>query len=314
MDLQGGNLSFNRPILRNELNQSQGAWKLPGSLSVPVPVSGRENTSQLTLPRNGVPSSSSDGKLSSADHFTSTSMQHGRVSNAMSRIVSSGFSSFEARAPSPAVAPVPAVSWSSTTSHNPVPLPPAYMQQTHPRASFDFRNHSYTVLNKGHQQFSTDDARNAMPAKSAQRPQLSFTPSHHLTQQPVSLQQQSHLSQEPRQNAVSTVASLASQTIRPSVSLGYTPLGPGVVAGNTVRNPVPGSHPYAPVQNVSNGSSMQFQGHGAPLPLAPRPHSQFFPFPQSSGPLAAISGLNSGLLNSLVAQGLFPLKQNPVQV
>ncbi|KAL2931504.1 Polyadenylation and cleavage factor-like protein 4 [Bienertia sinuspersici] len=316
----GGHLSFNKPFSRNEMNHPHGAWKLPGSLSVPVSVTGRENTSLLTLPRNGMPSSSSDGNFSSADHFAAVSMQLGRVSNVMSRVVSSGFSSFEARAPPPAVAPVPTVSWSSTNSHNLGPLPPAYMQQKHPRASFDFRNQSYTVLNKGHQQFSTDDPRSSIPGKPAQRPQLSFTPLHHLTQQPVSLQQQLHSAQEPRQNAVSTVASLAPQTMPPSVSLGFTPLGHGVVASNIVRNPVPGSHPYVPIQNVSNGSSMQFQAHMTSLPIAPRPHSQFFSFPQSSGPTAnqppgpAISGLlNSGLLNSLVAQGLFPLKQTSVQ-
>ncbi|XP_021719658.1 polyadenylation and cleavage factor homolog 4-like [Chenopodium quinoa] len=304
----GVHISSNRPFSRNEMNHSQGAWKLPGSLSVPVPVAGRENSSQLILPVNGVPSSLSDGKPMSADHYAAVPMQ-----NVMSRGVSSGFNSFEARAPSPAVGQVPTSSWPSTSSHNMLPSPPLYMQPKHPRASFDYRNHSYSVLGQGNQQFDTDDKRNLIPAKPGQRPQLSFTPLQYSTQQPGSLQQL-HPPQEPRQNAVS----LPPQTILPS-SLGYTPLGHGVAATNNVRNPVPGSHPYPPFQNMSNGY-MHFQAPMAPLPIAPRPHPQFLPLPQSSGPLAnqpptaGIAGLlNTGLLNSLVAQGLFPLKQTPVQ-
>lgn len=309
----GGQLSSSRPISRNEMNHSQGAWKLPGSISVPQTVSGRDNISHLILPTNGVPSLS-DGKSSlSTDHLAAVPMQLGRVSNVSSRVVSSGFSSFEARAPSPAVAPVSTSSWPSTTPYNSVPLPPVYVQQKQPRATFDFRNQSYSVLNQG-SQFDTDDKRNPIPANPAQRPQPSFTPLQYLTQQPVSLQQQLNLPQEPRQNTVS----LPPQSILPS-SVGYTPLGHGVAASNAVRNPLPGSHPYVPFQHVSNGY-VQFQAPMAPLSVVPRPHSQFLPLPQSSGPLtnqpptAAISGLlNSGLLNSLVAQGLFPLKQTPVQ-
>ncbi|KNA19276.1 hypothetical protein SOVF_062990 [Spinacia oleracea] len=292
----GGHLSSNRPVSRSEMNLSQGAWKLP------VPVAGRENTSQLTLPVNGVPSSSSDGKPLSADHYAPAPMQLGRISN-------SGFNSYEARAPSSAVAPVSTSSWPSTSSHNFASLPPLYLQQKQPRASFDFRNQSYSILNQGNQQFDSDDKRNLIPPKPGQRPQLSFTPLQYLTQQPGSLQQQLHLPPEPRHNAVS----LPPQTILPS-GLGYTPLGHGVAASNIVRNPVPGSHPYAPFQNVSNGY-MQFQSPMAPLPLVPRPHSQFLPLPQSSGPLAnqAPTAAISGLLNSLVAQGLFPSNQTPAQ-
>lgn len=288
------------------MNHSQGAWKFSGSLSGSVAVAGREYTSQLTLPANGVPPLSFDGKPSSTDHFAGVPMQLGRGSNVTTRVGSSALNSFEERPPSPAV------SWPSTSGHNVVP--PAYLQQNPPRPSFDFTNRSYSVLHQGNQQFVTDDKRNSISGKLQHRPQFSFTPLHHLSQQPVSLQQQLRLPQESRQNAVSSMSPLPPQTMLPS-SLGYTPLGHGLAASNAVRNPVPGSHPSVPFQNVSNGS-LQFQAPMAPLPLVPRPYPQFVPLPQSSGPLTNQSptAAISGLLSSLVAQGLFPSNQTPVQV
>lgn len=291
------------------MNHSQGAWKLHANLSVPVAVTGREN-----INANGGSSSLFDEKPSSANQFSAVPMQLSEVSNVMSRVASSGCNSLEVRAPSPVVATVPTVSWSSTTSSpNILPLPPVYPPQKHPRASFDFRNHSYSIINQGHQHSETDDKRNLIPAKPAQRPQFSFTPLPHLTQQPPSFQQQLHRPQEPRQNAVPTVSPLPPQMRLPSASLGYTPVGHGFGSNNIIRNPVSGPHPAMPILNVPNGS-MHFQAPMAPLPLVPRPVSQFLPLPQSSGPLAnqPPAAAISGLLNSLVSQGL--LKQTPVQV
>ncbi|XP_010669758.2 polyadenylation and cleavage factor homolog 4 [Beta vulgaris subsp. vulgaris] len=265
----GGHLSCNKPPSSNEMNRSQGAWKLPNSHSVPMSVAGRQNIS-----------SSSDGKPSSA--------------------------------------PVSTSSLPSASMHHLVPLSPAYLQRNQPTMSFDFTSRNYSILDQGLQQFVTNDLRNLIPEKPAHRPQFSFDRSHHKKQQLVPLPQQLRLPQEPQQNAVSTISSHPQQTILPS-SLGYTLLGHRVADRNVVRNPALGSHPHVPFRNAPN-CSVQFQAPMTPYSLVPRPHLQYLPLPQSSGPLAnqpstaAISGLlDSGLLNSLIAQGLYPLKQTPVQ-
>lgn len=161
-----------------------------------------------------------------------------------------------------------------SAANNMMPLTSLYPQQQL-RSPLDFMNPSYRVPNRG--------------------PQQGFSPLHHLTRPTVSVQQ----------SAVSAVAPLPlpPHIMRPPVSLGYTPLGR------------PSFHSSLPLQNFSNGS-VQFQAHMRPFPPVPRPSSQILPLPQSSSPLAnqLPTVAVSGLINSLVAQGVLSLaKQTPAQ-
>ena len=230
IDMQGSRGSSHKAsVSRNEINQiteyhhSQGAWKVSGSLAEHrqnLPSAVRESSSQLTFPASGVPSSYLDIKPSQEDQFSG-------LSDGISRVVSSGLSSFEARTPSPAPAPVTTGLRPSTSSNSLMPLPPLYPQQ-HPRGPFDFMN--YRAPNHGHQQFDNDE--NPIVPKPAQLQHPGFTPLHHLTRPSVALQQQLPPSQDIRLSAVSAVASLAPQPMRPPLNLGYTPIGHGAAARN----------------------------------------------------------------------------------
>lgn len=299
-------------VSRNEINRiteyhhSQGAWKVPGSLAEHrqnPPSAARENSSQATFPASGVPSSYLDIKPSQADHFSA-------LSDVTSRVVSSGFSSFEARTPSPVLTPVTAGLRPPISYNSLMPLPPLCPQQ-HPRGPFDFMN--YRAPNLGHQQFDNDE--NPIVPKPAQLQHPGFTPVRHLTRPSVALQQQLPPSQDIRPSAVSAVLSLPPQPMRPLVNLGYTPIGHGAAASNIMTNLTPSFPPTLPVQNFTNGP-VQFQPPMPPLPSGPRTLPQILPLPQNPGPLAnqlPTAGL-SGLINSLVAHGVLSLaKQTPEQ-
>lgn len=272
--------SHKASILRNEINQitehqhSQGAWKLQGSLpehGQNLPTAGRESSSQSTFPASGVPSSYLDIKPSQAD----------LSADVTSRVVSSGFGSFEARAPSP---PVTTGLWPSTSSNT--LMPPLYPQQQYHRAPFDFMN--YRAPNQGPQQFDNDDNKNPGGPKPTQLQHPGFTPLPQMSRPSVSFQQQ--------------------LPMRPPLNLGYTPIGHGVAGNNMMTNLMPGFPASLPLQNVSNGAP-QFQASMPPLPPGPRPMPHNLPLARNSGPLAnqmPTAGV-SGLINSLFAHGVFSL-------
>ncbi|KAL9236631.1 hypothetical protein vseg_011275 [Gypsophila vaccaria] len=282
------NWANSAPMLRMEdpqtavedANQIQDAASNLHGLS----VAGREHTSQLNI--NGAPQYGNHFK---PDLFPAS-----------------------IRAPSPQGSLALTGIQPSTSTYNMMPLPPLYPQQKQTRPSFEFMNSTFTVLNQGPQQFENGDTRSSFSVNPAQRPQPGFVPLHHQLRPPVSFPQQSPLSQELRHNVMPT----STPALPRPANLGYPQQGQMASASNIRNNPI---HPFnsSPFQNASN-SSMQFRGPVPPIPTAPRPYSLILPLPQTSGSVANqpasvnISGLlNSGLLNSLVAQGLFPPMKQP---
>ncbi|KAK9706444.1 hypothetical protein RND81_07G124900 [Saponaria officinalis] len=183
-----------------------------------------------------------------------------------------------------------------------VPSPPLYNQ---PRPSFEFMNSRFTVLNQGPRQFENDDASNSFSSNLPRYPLPGLTPLHHQPRPPVSFQQQLPQLQH---NVISTVT-----PVLPSTSdLGFPQHGQMATPSNVGNNPAHQFHASPSYQHASN-NSMQFRG--------PHPFSHIPPLSQSSAlvanlpPSVNISGLlNSGLLNSLVSQGLLPLtKQSSEQ-
>ncbi|KAL9243525.1 hypothetical protein vseg_017400 [Gypsophila vaccaria] len=166
----------------------------------------------------------------------------------------------------------------STSLHSTAPLPPPYPLQQQPRPSSELMNSRSTVFNQGPRQFENDDNRSSISMNLARNPQPGFFPLHHQPQPPVSFPQQ--LPQ---------------------------------FRHNIETNPLHVFHAYPSYQNASN-SSMQSRGPVLPNAQGPRPFSPIVPLPQSAVPVANqpasvdISGLlDSGLLNSLISQGLLPL-------
>ncbi|KAK9681603.1 hypothetical protein RND81_10G014300 [Saponaria officinalis] len=263
-----------------DANQIQDvASNLHGTLAASLeklPVAGREHTSQLNI--NGAPQY--------GNHFK-PDLFSGSI-----------------RAPSPQGSQLSTGIQPPISLHSMMPLPPLYPQQKQTRPSFEFMNSTFTVLNQGPQQFENgDNTRNSFSINPPQRPQPGYVPLLHQPRPPVSFPQQSPLSQEHRP--------------RPP-NFGYPQQGLMASTSNIRNNPVHAFH-SSPFQNASN-NSMQFRGPVPPIPTVTRPYSLIMPLPQTSGSVANqpasanISGLlNSGLLNSLVAQGLFPQMKQPTQ-
>ncbi|XAR65621.1 hypothetical protein NMG60_11009790 [Bertholletia excelsa] len=124
------------------------------------------------------------------------------------------------------------------------------------------------------------------------------------------------LSQEGRQNLVLPAPlppTVSIPSFLPSLAPGYTLRGHNAAVSGVPSNPVAG----VPILNAP-GSSMHLQGGGLPpLPSVPRPPSQMAPIsqnPVANAPITQSGGALSGLINSLMAQGLISLrKQAPVQ-
>ncbi|KAH9611832.1 hypothetical protein KSS87_013682 [Heliosperma pusillum] len=259
-----------------------GTLNLPGMLAAPLqklPVPGIEHASQLNM--NGAPQ---DVHHFKQDHFP-----------------------VSVRAPSPLGPPISTEVRPPTSSHNLMPFPPLYPSQKQPRPSFEFMNSSFTILNQGPQQFENDDSRNSFSLNPAQRPQPGALPGHYQPRLPVSLPQPFPPSQDPRSNVVSTVAP---PLLRPA-NLGYPHQGQMASSSNIRNNPIHAFHSSA-FPNAAN-STMQFRG-AVPLTISgSRPYSHILPLPQNAGPVSnQPASVNiSGLLDSLVAKGLFPLVKQP---
>ena len=117
----------------------------------------------------------------------------------------------------------------------------------------------------------------------------------------------------------STTAPGSSYSVVPPLNPGYNPQGHAAATSTILINPVPGVHSSIPINNISN-RSVHFQGGALPpLPPGPPPTtSQMLNIPQNTGPIVSNhqpGSAYSGLISSLMAQGLITLAKQPtVQV
>lgn len=123
-------------------------------------------------------------------------------------------------------------------------------------------------------------------------------------------------SQETHGNFVpSTTAPVSSYSVVPLLNPGYNPQRHAAATSTSLMNPVPGVRSSIPIHNISR-NSVHFQGGALPpLPPGPPPTtSQMISIPQNIGPIDPNhqpGSAFSGLISSLMAQGLITLEKQP---
>lgn len=209
--------------------------------------------------------------------------------------------------------------------------PPNMHNRSHPLSSlstlplqrqsmspFDSMNPSISVVDQGSNKsfYQVDSIENRAPSNLPRFP--------HQQGGSISLNQQSQaqipfVQPQFRQNLTPPLgASTQSHMLPPPSNPGYVPLGHGSSTTTVRLNPVPSPQSSTPLLNVPN-TSLHLPGGGLPpLPPGPPPSSsQTTPNSQNLGlvnPNPPPGGALSGLISSLVAQGLISLtNQAPVQ-
>ncbi|XP_022716063.1 polyadenylation and cleavage factor homolog 4-like isoform X2 [Durio zibethinus] len=200
-----------------------------------------------------------------------------------------------------------------------------YSLHQHSRSQFDSINPINAVMNQG------QNKRSYMPGQfdSFERKEQSLTRVLQFPDQRPALQQRNQLhatslqpnflpSQEVRESFLpSATGPLPPHLLAPSLSHGYTPRMHGAVISVVPSNPIPVAQPPLSVPNMPTGSLLLQGGALAPLPPGPPLTSQMIPANHIAGPLhpnQPQSGAFSGLINSLVTQGLISLtKPTPIQ-
>ncbi|GMH15795.1 hypothetical protein Nepgr_017636 [Nepenthes gracilis] len=285
----------NQLTKHTDSHHSQGTWNLPSNLMESSPNhlanAGLEINAQSTFHATGLSSSSGgSGKmLPLVDGLPDVDSQLGRLPTIASRAGSSGFDSLNAL-----VLPASTGLRPSSILHKsqPPPYPPTYLLQKSVSSQFDVVNTNKRATNQVPYQFISGENENLVSAKP---PQMSL---HHSMPRPVPFQRQMFPASETQPSAVSSSITPfpTHMTMLPS-NHGYPLLGP---TGATLMRPA------MSIQNVP-GSLLPIQGATQPVPpFPPRAPLQVLPLPLRSGPdPEPPSGIAySGLINSLVAQGL----------
>ncbi|GFS29867.1 PCF11P-similar protein 4 [Actinidia rufa] len=203
------------------------------------------------------------------------------------------------------------------------PVLPPLPQQKKSKSQFDPINASNTVMNQGlNKSFLPEHQFNSIENKALSSIKLPSFPNQQALAVPLNPQNREQvtptqpqvLSQEVRRNlvpppAIPAVVSMPS--LLPPLAHGYIPQGRNTATSNVMSNPIPGVHPSLPFLNTPS-SSMHLHGAGfPPLPQGPRPDSShMIPISHNPGSIAPNpqgGGALSGLISSLVAQGLISL-------
>ncbi|KAK2973006.1 hypothetical protein RJ640_005549 [Escallonia rubra] len=217
--------------------------------------------------------------------------------------------------------------WPHVNMRNSHPLPylPTLPSQKHIRGQFGSMDPRNALMNQGpnkpyvprHQPDSTEFR---VPNKLPQFPnqhagQYSFN--QQSLSQTTTFQPQIPMHQELRPNLVPPSAvSNPSHLVVPPSNRGYMP--PSVASNPPLSHAFPGMQAPMPIMNIPNSSSQLRGGAMPPLPPGPHPSSlQMVPASQNPGAVASDpppGSALSGLIGSLVAQGLISLTQQaPVQ-
>ncbi|KAJ0081252.1 hypothetical protein Patl1_11076 [Pistacia atlantica] len=310
-----------------EPNQNLGprypheAWNMPHHFSRSShPLNsrrGRGRDFQLPFSAGSVSSLGADKMAPFVDKLPDVESQFVRPPAVASRIGSSALDSVSAGAWSASI-PSSAGVWPPANVHksHPPPVHPVYSLQKQTRSQYDSTNSASNVMNQGpnkllympEQQFNSSEGKELSLLKP---PQLHDQ--HANLNQQNQAQQQFLPSQEGHNNFLPSVtASVPPHLLAPPVNHGYN-----AIMSMVPSNPVPAVQLPLPIQNFQN-SSLHLQGGALPpLPPGPHPSSQMIPMPQSAGlvtPGQPPSTAFSGLINSLMAQGLISLtKQTSVQ-
>lgn len=274
----------------------QQAWNLPhhsSQSSNQLHTKGRGRNFQMSITAGGVPSVSGEtmapliGKLPDAD------LQLTRPPTIVSR------ASTHDIGVQPTIIPSSAGVWPLVNTHKSQPLPSQIPSQNS-RSPFDI-NPANNVMSHGHNKpsYLPEQQFDSFESKDQNLTRLPQFPNQH----PI-LYQQNQL-----RAPSSQPASLPPRILMPPLNYGYSPQGHGVVISRALSNPV--QAPSA-TQNRPMTSLQLPGGAFPPFPPGPLPASQMIPTSQNAGQLLSNSnqqqgGAFSGLINSLMAQGLISM-------
>ncbi|KAL5775425.1 hypothetical protein ACOSP7_012982 [Xanthoceras sorbifolium] len=260
-------------------------------------------------------------KVTSFDKLPDADAQFVRSPAVMSRMGSSGPDSVSAGAGS-ATIPSSTGAWPPVNVHShPLPVHPAYTLQKQTRSQFDSITATSNVMNQGpnkllympEHQFNNSEMKEPSLVKP---PRLHDLHSAQIQQNQV--QPRFFPSQDARNNFLPSVTASVPPHLRGApLNHGYTPQGSANMSIFASSSLPIGQLP-SPIQNMPNSSLHLLGGTLPPLPPGPPPtSSHMLPVSQSGGPVGPgqpPGGAFSGLINSLMAQGLISLtNQTTVQ-
>lgn len=170
------------------------------------------------------------------------------------------------------------------------------------------------------QQFQNSEIRNMISKNQAVFPnkQPLLLPLNQSSQAQATPLPPQFLHQKAQENFLQPPVSASYNEPAPPLNYVTVPQGPLRAMPPAQLNLLPVNHPRMPFSNVLSSTSHLPRGAVPPLPLVPPP--PFAALPGSQGPGAVVSnqvggGAYSGLINTLMAQGLISLaNQAPVQV
>ncbi|XP_022723650.1 polyadenylation and cleavage factor homolog 4-like isoform X2 [Durio zibethinus] len=266
---------------------------------------------RIPFSANGISSLSGEKTVPLIDRLPDGGSQFVRPPAVVPRTGSSSLDSVTVRAQ---LRIIPSTSglWHPVNAHKSQPLTvhSNYSVQQHNRSQFDSINPVNAVMNQGQnnhsympEQFdsfeSKEQSLTRVPQLPDQRPSLQQRNQLHAT----SLQTHFLPSQEVRESFLSAgTAPLPPCLLAPSLNQGYTPQMHGAVISMVPSNPIPVARPPLLISNMPSGSLHLQGGALPPLPSSQPPASQMMP-----GTNQPQSGAFSGLISSLMAQGLISL-------
>ncbi|XP_021293757.1 polyadenylation and cleavage factor homolog 4 isoform X2 [Herrania umbratica] len=307
----------------------QEAWNSSFHFSQPsrnLHARGRGRDFQIPFSASGIQSLGGKKIVPLIDRLPDGGSQFLRPPAVVPRIGSSSLDSVTVGA-RPAIIPSTTGVWPPVNVHK--SQPPAmhsnYSLQQPSGSQFDSINPINMVMNQGPnkhsymaEQFDSFESKEQSLARVPQLPDQRAALHQRNQMQATSLQPHFLPSQDLRENFLSSAtAPLPPRLLAPSLNHGYTPQMHGAVISMVPSNPTHVAQPPLPIPNMPT-VSLQLQGGALPpLPPGPPPASQMIPATQNIGPLLpnqAQSGPFSGLISSLMAQGLISLtKPTPIQ-
>lgn len=258
--------------------------------------------------------------------FPDVNMQFHGSSVVPSRIGDASIASWKSEALSTSI-PQSRGPWPPVNIQKSLPMLPPLPLQNQNMSHFDSKNASNAVPNQGlnksflpEHQFNSIGNKAISSIKQFSFPNQQIVPTLSNPQNPeqlTSVQPQLLASHEVRRNFIPPATFPAvgpMPSLLPPLAHGYNP-----ALSNVLSNSITGMHSSMPILNTPS-NSLYFQGGSGfpPLPAGPRPDSlQVTPVSQNPVPTVPnpqAGGALSGLISSLMAQGLISLtKQAPVQ-
>lgn len=289
----------------------QESWNLvnrvPPSSQHNRNAKGRGKNFNATLLGSGISSSAAESISPLISNIPDVDAPFHRLSTVASRMGSSSLNSMNVEVHS-AAAPASTGMW-----------PPVNVPKTHflpltsnlPQAKrlanqFNLLNSTNVTANQDPNKFlflsELDSKLPQMPNR-----QAGSIPLNGQNQTKVARSQPQFFQQETHGNYVPSTAA--------PLNAGYNPQGHAAAASSILLNPAPGVLSSIPIHNISN-CAVHFQGGAMPpLPTGPPTTSQMINMPQNTTPIVSNQqpgSAFSGLISSLMAQGLISLAKQPM--